>query len=150
MSRIPPRAPPGCRADYRHFEEITTRWHDNDIYGHVNNVVYYAWFDTAVNGFLVRRGLLSLAASQIVGIVAENACRYHESLSFPERIEVGLRVGHLGTSAVRYELGVFRVGDERAAAEGHFVHVYVDRARMRPVPMPPEVRAALADLIVKT
>lgn len=146
----PLRPPPGRRTDYRHFEEITTRWHDNDIYGHVNNVVYYAWFDTAVNGFLVRRGLLSLAASPIVGIVAENACRYHASLSFPERIEIGLRVGHLGTSAVRYELGVFRVGDESAAAEGHFVHVYVDRASMRPVPMPPEVRAALADLIVKT
>ena len=144
------RPPPGCRGDYRHFEDITTRWHDNDVYGHVNNVVYYAWFDTAVNGFLVRRGLLSLAASPIVGIVAENSCRYHASISFPEIISVGLRVAHLGTSAVRYELGIFCTGEETAAAEGHFVHVYVDRARMRPVAMPDEIRAALTDFVIKT
>ncbi len=144
------RQPPGCRADYRAFDEITTRWHDNDIYGHVNNVVYLAWFDSAVNGFLVRRGLLSLAESPIIGIVAENSCRYHASISFPERIAVGFRVAHLGTSAVRYEIGVFRAGDDRAAAEGHFVHVYVDRATMRPVAMPAAVRAALTDLIIKT
>ncbi len=146
MSRIPP----GRRADYRAFDEITTRWHDNDIYGHVNNVVYHAWFDTAVNAFLVRRGLLSLAESPIIGIVAENACRYHASISFPERVAVGLRVAHLGTSAIRYEIGIFRAGEDSAAAEGHFVHVYVDRATMRPVAMPAGMRAALADLIVKT
>jgi acyl-CoA thioester hydrolase len=150
MSRRLPRTPPGRRADYRHFEEITTRWHDNDIYGHVNNVVYYAWFDSAVNGFLVRRGLLSLSESSIVGIVAENSCRYHTSISFPEKISVGIRVAHLGTSAVRYELGIFRDGDESAAAEGHFVHVYVARATMRPVAMPDAVRAALSDLLVET
>ena len=143
------RPPPGRRADYRFFEEIMTRWHDNDVYGHVNNVVYYAWFDTAVNAFLVRRGLLSLADSEVVGIVAENGCRYHASVSFPERVGVGMRVAHLGNSAVRYELGVFRENEESAAAEGYFVHVYVDRVTMRPAPMPGTVRAALGDLRVE-
>jgi acyl-CoA thioester hydrolase len=148
MSAANARAPRAGRDAYRHFEAITTRWHDNDVYGHVNNVVYYAWFDTAVNANLVRRRLLSLGESSVVGIVAENSCRYHASVAFPDRIAVGLRVAHLGRSSVRYELGIFREDDTLAAAEGHLVHVYVDRASMRPVAMPAPVRAALSDLLV--
>jgi acyl-CoA thioester hydrolase len=140
------RPAPPRRADFAVFHPITTRWHDNDAYGHVNNVIYYAWFDTAVNAWLIRAGLLDVARSPVVAIVAETGCRYFRSIAFPERVSVGLRVARLGRSSVTYALGVFREEDEEAAAEGHFVHVYVERATMRPVPMPDSVRAALAGL----
>lgn len=142
------RPSPGTRADYRFFHEISTRWGDNDVYGHVNNVIYYSWFDTAVNALLIENDLLDLGASREIGIVAENGCRYHASVTFPERITVGGRVARLGTSAVRYELGIFRHHEAGAAAEGYFVHVYVDRASMRPVPLPERLRAALSPFLI--
>jgi acyl-CoA thioester hydrolase len=116
---------------------------DNDAYGHVNNVVYYAWFDTAVNRFLIEAGALDIAASPTVGLVVETGCRYHASVTYPQEVTIGLRVAHLGTSSVRYELAVFRAGEDAAAAEAHFVHVYVDRATQRPVPVPAAARAAM-------
>ena len=122
---------------------------DNDVYGHVNNVVYYSWIDTAVNRYLIDHGLLDIAASPIVAVAAESGCRYFAAVSYPDDVAVGLRVASLGRSSVRYQLGVFRNDDAAAAAEGHFVHVYVDRASMRPVPMPANVRAALEELRVQ-
>lgn len=134
------------RADYRLFHAIATRWKDNDVYGHVNNVEYYSYFDTAVNFWLVSRNLLDLAESRLVGIVVETGCRFHAPIAFPDLVTVGVRVAKLGTSSVRYEAAVFRNEETEAAAEGHFVHVFVDRATMRPVPMPHEARQALAEL----
>src|SRR5829696_9991386 len=126
MDAMSGRPHPEHRAAYKAFREITTRWMDNDVYGHVNNVVYYSFFDTAVNHFLIDRGVLRIDASPVIGLVVETGCRYHRPLAFPDTVEVGVRVAHLGTSSVRYELGVFRAGDDLAAAEGDFVHVYVD------------------------
>jgi acyl-CoA thioester hydrolase len=140
------RPPPGRRSDYVIFHPITTRWHDNDAYGHVNNVIYYAWFDTAVNAWAIREGLLDVMESPVVAIVAETGCRYYRSIAFPERVSVGMRVSRIGRSSVTYALGVFREEEDEAAAEGHFVHVYVARATMRPVPLPERVRSALAAL----
>ncbi len=137
------RPAPSSRSDYRHFVPITTRWMDNDVLGHVNNVVYYSWIDTAVNRFLIDRGLFDLRNSPVVSVVAETGCRYRSQISFPDPITVGLRVATLGRSSVRYELGVFRADDTAASAEAHFVHVYVDRATMRPVPIPDHVRAEM-------
>ncbi len=137
---------PSRRADYRAFYPIVTRWSDNDPYGHVNNTVYYAWFDTAVNRYLIEAGVLDIAASPTIGIVAETGCRYRASISYPDDVAIGLRVARIGTSSVRWEAAAFRAGAETAAAEGHFVHVYVDRATMRPVPIPQAVRAALEQL----
>jgi acyl-CoA thioester hydrolase len=134
------------RQRFRHFLEIPTRWADNDVYGHVNNATYYAYFDTVVNRLLIDRGLLDLAQSPSIGVVVETACRFHRSLSFPDVIEAGLRVAKIGNSSVRYELGLFRRGDETAAATGHFVHVYVDRVTRRPTAVPEAVRAALSPL----
>lgn len=128
------------------FRGITTRWMDNDAYGHVNNVVYYAWFDTTVNAYLIEQGVLDPNAGDVVGVVVETLCRYHDSISFPEPVEAGLRVERIGTSSVRYEIGIFREGAETASADGHFVHVYVDRATRRPVPVPDAVRAVLLPL----
>jgi acyl-CoA thioester hydrolase len=142
MSR---HAPP-TRQDFRHFVAITTRWMDNDVYGHVNNVVYYSWIDTAVNSTLIERGLLDIAASPVVAVAAESGCHYFAPVSYPDAVTVGLRVASLGRSSVRYQLGIFRNDDEAASAAGSFVHVYVDRASMRPVPMPDNVRAALEEL----
>jgi acyl-CoA thioester hydrolase len=144
------RPTPPQRAAYVHFTEIDTRWSDNDAYRHVNNVVYYGFFDTAVNRLLIEAGALDLEASPAVGLVVETQCRYFAPISFPDRVSVGLRVAHLGTSSVRYELAVFRNGDQQAAAAGHFVHVYVDRASNRPVPVPTAVRAAVEPLRVPT
>ncbi len=138
----------GRRAEYRVFHAITTRWKDNDIYGHVNNVEYTSYFDTAANHFLITNGVLDIVRSATIGIVVETGCRYHESVAFPDRLEVGLRVAKIGRSSVRYELAVFREGAELAAAEGHFVHVYVDRASMRPVSIPDAVRELLATVEV--
>ena len=138
------RQPPATRKEFRLFHPMPTRWMDNDAYGHVNNVVYYAWFDTVVNRFLIDAGTLDIAGSAIVGLVAETGCRYHASVTYPEEVTIGLRVAHLGTSSVRYELAVFRAGeDTAAAAEAHFVHVYVDRATQRPAPIPDDARAAM-------
>ena len=137
---------PHGRASYRHFQRVTSRWLDNDAYGHVNNVVYLSWFDTVVNDFLIRAGVLDLRRSSVVGFVVETHCRYLSPLAFPQSIEAGLRVGHLGKSSVRYEIAIFAEGGEAASAQGHFVHVYVDRATLKPVPLPPPMRAALQAL----
>ena len=137
------------RADYVHFLPITTRWMDNDVYGHVNNVVYYSYFDTIVNEYLIRAGALDIEHGTTIGLVVETQCNYFAPLAFPERIEAGLRVARLGASSVRYEVGLFSEGETQPAAQGHFVHVYVDRATRRPVSALPEVlRAALAPLVV--
>ncbi len=142
---------PGRRADYRTFLTIPTRWMDNDIYGHVNNVVYYSYFDTVINAYLIRAGGLDIRDGPVVGVCAESACRFHAAFAFPESVEAGLRVGHLGGRAVRYEIGLFKAGRETAAAEGHFVHVFVERASLAAdapvaVPIPEGIRAALERL----
>ena len=137
----------GRRAGYGHFRPVPTRWMDNDVYGHVNNVVYYSYFDTVVNLYLVEEGGLDFASGPVIGIVAESMCRYRKPLAYPEIIEAGLRVGRLGNSSVRYEIGLFRAGDDEAAAEGHFVHVFVDRDTRRPTPIPAGMRAALARIV---
>ena len=134
----------GRRADYGHFRQVPTRWMDNDVYGHVNNVVYYSYFDTVVNLYLVHEGGLDFVSGPVIGIVAESLCRFRKALAYPEVIDAGLRVGRLGNSSVRYEIGLFRAGDDEAAAEGHFVHVFVDRETRRPTPIPDGMRAALA------
>lgn len=134
------------RENYRHFLAIPTRWHDNDVYGHVNNVVFYAYFDTVVNEYYVAAGGLDIHAGPAIGLVVETLCRYHQPISFPDIIDAGLRVARLGTSSVRHEIGLFRRGEEAPAATGHFVHVFVDRATRRPVPIPDEMRAALAKI----
>jgi acyl-CoA thioester hydrolase len=135
------------RDAFRLFRPIPTRWVDNDVYGHVNNVVYYSYFDTAVNGFLVEAGLLDIAASPVVGIVVETGCTFFESAAFPEALEAGLAVEALGRSSVRYRIGVFRAGGALAAAQGRFTHVYVERTTQCPVAIPPAIREALSRLI---
>jgi acyl-CoA thioester hydrolase len=136
------------RSGYRHFLAIPTRWMDNDSYGHVNNVTYYSYFDTAVNEHLIREGGLDIAAGPAVGLVVETQCRFHASLTFPDLLDVGLRVARLGTSSVTYDIGIFRRGDDAPAASGRFVHVWVDRATQRPTAVPPTVCAALRPLVV--
>lgn len=136
------------RGDFRVFRAISTRWHDNDVYGHVNNVVYYGWFDTAVNAWLIETGLLDPATSPVIGLVAETGCTYFESVAFPETVEIGMAVERIGTSSVTYRLGVFRSGADLAAAQGRFTHVHVDRAGQRPVPIPADLRRALETLAV--
>jgi acyl-CoA thioester hydrolase len=138
---------PTTRADYPHFLSINTRWSDNDLYGHVNNVVYYSYFDTVVNEYLIRHGALDLEAGKTIGLVVETHCSYFASLAFPERIDAGLRVTRLGTTSVRYEVGIFSAGSEQPAAQGHFVHVYVDRDTRRPAPLPEALVAALKPLV---
>ena len=136
------------RADYRHFQPIITRWHDNDIYGHVKNVTYYSFFDTAVNTYLIEQGGLDIHDGAVVGFVVSSACDYFASIAFPERIEIGLRVGKLGNSSVQYELAVFKAGEQEACAAGRFVHVFVDRASNQPVPIPGMLREAMQRLVV--
>jgi len=136
------------RASYKSFLAIPTRWMDNDVYGHVNNVTYYSYFDTAVNEHLVRAAGLDIQAAATIGLVVETSCRFHKALSFPDVVDAGLRVVKLGNTSVRYEVGLFRRGDEDPAATGHFVHVWVDRATRRPTPVPEGVRSALAALVV--
>ena len=138
MSREPLKG----RGAYKVWREITTRWSDNDAYGHVNNTVYYAWFDTAVNAWLVEAGLLDIGGGDPIGLVVETGCRYARPLAYPEPVEVGLAVERVGRSSVRYRLGVFAKGAEAAAAEGHFVHVYVARESRRPVELPEAWRRA--------
>jgi acyl-CoA thioester hydrolase len=141
------KAPIGTRADYPHFLPIPTRWMDNDLYGHVNNVVYYSYFDTVVNRYLIDPGGLDIHKGTVVGIVAETQCRFFKSFAYPEVVDAGLRVGRLGNSSVRYEIGLFGEGEDVARAEGHFVHVFVDRESNRPVPIPATIRAALERLV---
>ena len=142
------RTPLLGRSAYRIWRDVTTRWSDNDSYGHVNNTVYYAWFDTAVNAWLIEAGLLDVAAGDPIGLVVETGCRYARPLGFPEPVEIGLAVEHIGRSSVRYRLGVFAKGGEEAAAEGHFIHVYVDRRSRRPAPLPEDWRQKLQALIL--
>lgn len=137
-----PRALPTTRADYRYFQSITTRWQDNDAFGHVNNVVYHSWVDTAVNMFLIEQGILELGASEIVGVVAETSMRYLREIAYPGPVTVGVRVDRLGISSVRYVSAVFRADEEQASAEGFFVHVYVCRSTMKPTPIPLAQRTA--------
>ena len=138
---------PHRRDGYRHFQRITTRWMDNDVYGHVNNVAYLSWFDTVVNDFLIRAAVLDPQGGNVVGFVVETQCRFLAPLAFPQSIEAGLRVGHLGKSSVRYEIAIFAEGVDAASAQGHFVHVYVDRATHKPVTLPPKLRAALQGIV---
>ncbi|TLX64112.1 acyl-CoA thioesterase [Stutzerimonas nosocomialis] len=141
-----PEQPQHLRADYRHFRPITTRWHDNDLYGHVNNVVYYSYFDSAVNAYLIERGGLDIHEGEVVGFVVSSSCDYFASIAFPDALDVGLRVGKLGNSSVQYELAIFKAGEGQACAAGRFVHVFVDRASNRPVPIPARLREALVAL----
>ncbi len=136
------------RSDYRASRMIPTRWLDNDAYGHVNNVVYYSWFDTAVNAWLIEAGLLDIASGNPIGLVVETGCRYHRSVAFPDTVEAHLRIAKLGNSSVRWEVGLFTAGHDGPAAEGHFVHVYVDRVSRRPSPLPAAWRQALMPLVV--
>jgi len=143
-----PRPRPLARGDFRHFLPITTRWMDNDVYGHVNNVVYYAYFDTVVNRYLIERGVLDIQHGAVIGLVVETGCHYFVPLAFPETVDAGLRVTRLGTSSVRYEVALFGSDAPLAAAQGHFVHVYVDRHSRRPSPLPQALRDALQALAV--
>jgi acyl-CoA thioester hydrolase len=136
------------RAQYRHFLPIQTRWSDNDAYGHVNNVVYYSWFDTVVNEYLIAAGALDIQSSPVVGLVVETQCNYFRELAFPQRVDAGLRVAHAGKSSVRYELALFGALSDNASAQGHFIHVYVDRVSQRPVPLPATLRAAVERLFI--
>jgi acyl-CoA thioester hydrolase len=142
------RPEPQSRAMFSYFRSITTRWMDNDVYGHVNNVQYYSFFDTVVNGYLVEQGALDPERGAVIGLVVETHCNYFAPLSFPQIVEAGLRVGHFGTSSVRYEIGLFESGADMAAAQGHFVHVYVDRASRRPVVLPELLKTVLLPLSV--
>lgn len=148
-SAAPSRPAPQPRDAYPVFRPITTRWADNDVYGHVNNVVYYSWFDTAVNAHLIDQGVLDIHAGQTIGLVIETQCNYFAPLAFPQTVEAGVRVARLGSSSVRYEVGLFAQGEPVTAAAGHFVHVYVDRETRRPVPVPDALRKVLQALLVQ-
>jgi acyl-CoA thioester hydrolase len=139
---------PDTRAAFAHFRRMDTRWNDNDAYGHINNVVYYAFFDTAVNAYLIQSGTLDIRNSTVIGLVVETQCQYFKPIAYPDTVHAGIRVAKLGTSSVRYEIGLFRNDDDAAAAQGHFVHVYTDRATNRPVPIPDETRRALSALVM--
>lgn len=134
------------RAAFAHFLAIPTRWMDNDVYGHVNNVQYYSYFDTAVNQFLIERGVLDIHHGEVVGFVVDSGCSYFSSISFPDVVHAGIRVAKLGNSSVRYEIGLYRNDEEAPAAVGHFVHVYVERKSNRSVPIPDAVRAVLNEI----
>lgn len=140
------RPAPSPRSAYRAFRIMPTRWLDNDVYGHMNNVVHYSLFDTAVNGWLVEQGLLDFAGGEQVGLVVETGCRYFAEMAFPDIVTAGIRVGKLGNSSVTYEIGLFRNDEETASAEGRFVHVYVDRITRRPTPLRQALRAALEEI----
>jgi acyl-CoA thioester hydrolase len=143
------RPKPDRREAYRHFQDITTRWMDNDPYGHVNNVVYYSYIDTVVNTYLIGQGWLDIVNSPVIGLAVESHCNYFSALAYPDIVRAGLRVGHLGTSSVRYEIGLFRNDEETASAQGHFVHVYVERATGKPVKLPEKLQAILRPLAVR-
>lgn len=139
---------PEARAAYRFYLPIPTRWMDNDVYGHVNNVVYYAYFDTAINRYLIDEGGLDITGGDVIGLCVESHCEYLAAVAFPQTLEAGLRVGRLGRTSVRYELAIFAEGSVVASAQGHFVHVFVDRATRRPAELPPRLREALVRLAV--
>ena len=139
------RATPWSRDDFGLFRPLQTRWSDNDAYGHMNNVVHYSLFDTAVNGWLIEMGLLDIAAGKTIGLVVETGCSYFTELAFPDKVVAGIRIAQMGTSSVRYEIALFKGDDERAAAQGHFVHVYVDRETRKPQTLTTEWRGLLGD-----
>lgn len=143
------RAEARQRSDYKHFHPITTRWMDNDAYGHVNNVVYYSWFDTVVNQFLIANGALDFEHSPVIGLVIETQCNYFASVAFPDLVTAGLRVTKLGNSSVRYEVAIFRGDEDRASAQGHFVHVYVDRLTRKPSAIPDHMRTLLQTIEIR-
>ncbi|MFZ4479211.1 MAG: acyl-CoA thioesterase [Rhodoferax sp.] len=138
---------PEPRTAYRQFRRIGTRWMDNDAYGHVNNVVYYSWFDTAVNAYLIEQGVLDVEHGEVIGLVIETQCNYFSPLAFPQTVDAGIRVARLGSSSVRYEVGLFAQGEPLSAARGHFVHVYVDRQTRRPTPLPSKLKTVLETLL---
>jgi len=137
------------RDDYRYFLGLQTRWMDNDLYGHVNNVTYYSYFDTVVNMFLIELGGLDIHNAPVIGVVVESHCNYAQSIAYPDKINCGLRVGKLGNSSVRYEVGIFRGDENEVAAAGHFIHVFVDRATNKPVSIPKEIREALNGIAIE-
>jgi acyl-CoA thioester hydrolase len=139
---------PNQRDAYRHFQTIPTRWMDNDVYGHVNNVVYYSYFDTVVNQYLIQHGALDIGRSQVVGFVVETGCQYFAPITFPDAVTAGLRVARIGNSSIRYEIGIFRNTEQAASAQGFFVHVYVDRATRRSTRLPAELRAAVERILI--
>jgi acyl-CoA thioester hydrolase len=141
------RPTPFARAHFPHLLDIATRWMDNDVYGHVNNVVYYAFFDTVVARYLIDNGALDIENGKVIGLVVETKCNYFKPIAFPNTVRAGLRVAHMGNSSVRYEIALFRGDDADAAAQGHFVHVYVDRATNKPVTLPEVLRQALEKLV---
>lgn len=134
------------RSEFQYFHEITTRWMDNDAYGHVNNVVYYSWFDTVVNQFLITNGVLDIERGEVIGLVVETQCNYFASVAFPERVTAGLCVTKLGNSSVRYEVSIFREDEDIASAQGHFIHVYVDRISRKPRSIPDNMRSLLQSI----
>ncbi|MEL6299364.1 MAG: thioesterase family protein [Pseudomonadota bacterium] len=141
------RPQPSKRSDFRHFDTIATRWMDNDVYGHVNNVVYYAYFDTVINRYLLDPGGLDFRAGAVIGLAVETGCRFYKSFAYPDVIEAGLAVGHLGRTSVRYDIGLFAAGEETARADGTFWHVFVARDTQRPAEMSAQMRAALEALL---
>ena len=142
------RDTPKTRKDFKHFYPITTRWMDNDAYGHVNNVVYYLWFDTVVNQFLISHGTLDIHEGTAIGLVIESHCNYFAPVTFPEPVTAGLCVSKLGNSSVRYEVGIFRGDEDQVAAQGHFVHVYVDRLTRKSISMPAATRTLLETITI--
>ena len=148
MSQTKPEKPQAeTRSAYKVFRTIGTRWMDNDAYGHVNNVVYYSWFDTAVNGYLIEQGVLDIHKGSTIGLVIETQCNYFVPLAFPQTVQAGIRVARLGSSSVRYEVGLFAQEALLTAAKGHFIHVYVDRQTRRPVPLPSSLKSVLETLL---
>ena len=144
---MPDRPTPLNVSDFAHFTAITTRWMDNDAYGHINNVVYYSFFDTVVNEYLIAQGGLDIANSTVIGLMVETHCNYFSSITYPDKVHAALRVSRLGTSSVTYEIGIFRNDETAASAQGHAVHVFVDRATNKPVALPEELKAALQKLV---
>ena len=140
------RPTPTPRESYVRFVPLTTRWADNDVYGHVNNVVYYAFFDTAINRYLIEEGGLDIHMGETIGLCVASGCAYHAPVAYPDALEAGLRVAHLGSSSVRYEIGIFRAGAPASVADGHFTHVFVGRGDRRPLPIPSRLREALTRL----
>ena len=141
------RATPWSREEFGLFRRLQTRWSDNDAYGHMNNVVHYALFDTAVNAWLIEEGFVDIHKGAVVGLVVETGCSYFSELAFPDHVVAGIRIAHIGTSSVKYEIALFRGDEERAAAQGHFVHVYVDRETRKPQPLTTAFRGRLGDFI---
>ena len=137
---------PHARADYPHIVSIQTRWSDNDIFGHINNVVFYSYFDTVVNNYLIEAGGFDIQNDPVIGLAVETHCEFSNPVAYPDKLEAGLRIGHLGNSSVRFEIGIFREGEDTASAYGHFVHVFVDRESNKSVPIPDTIRAALEQL----